>query len=254
LFEEENLTQLPLSQSQVKVADPFGESEQEVITASGRTHEDARLEAGLSGIETYVKKLYQNSPDAMSVGTGRSAAEGMCRALQNKLQEFFMKSQNKLQVSAEIKPSSIQDSHSTFLIQALLTLGDEIKLFLGKKVYGFPVVWVQQDGKCFGSIGLDENRALQNALQGALMYRQNKEKAFSKKCIILSTTIPTTRLQTITLLETKEVPLTETLTSALQTLKNNNCSVKFYTLHAESILNENTSGLFGITLSSEVQS
>lgn len=254
LFEEENLTQLPLSQCQVKVADPFGESEPEVITASGRTHEDARLEAGLSGIETYLEKLFHNSLDEMSVGTGRSAAEGMCRALQNKLQEIFMKSHNKLQVSAEIDPSSIQDSYSTFLIQVLSTLGDEIKLFLGKKVYGFPVVWVQQDGKCFGSIGLDENRALQNALQGALMYRQNKEKASSKKCIMSSTIIPTSGLQTITLSKTKEVPLTETLTSALQTIKNNNCIVKFYTLHAESILNENTSGLFGITLSSEVQS
>ncbi|MGA4719823.1 bacteriocin maturation protein [Fictibacillus nanhaiensis] len=257
LFEEEDLTQLPLSQCQVKVADPFGESEPEVITVSGRTHEDARLEAGLSGIETYVKKLFQNSPDAKSVGTGRSAAEGMCRALQNKLQEIFMKSQNKMQVSAEINVSSIKDSYSTFLIQALSTLGDEIdeiKLYLGKNVYGFPVVWVQQDSKCFGSIGLDENRALQNALQGALMYRQNKAKASSKKCIISSSTIPTSRLQTITLSETKEVPLTKALTSALQTLKINNCNVKFYTLHAESILNENTSGLFGITLSSEVQS
>jgi putative thiazole-containing bacteriocin maturation protein len=254
LFEEVDLTQLPLSQCQVKVADPFGESEPEVITVSGRTHEDARLEAGLSGIETYVKKLFQNSPDAMSVGTGRSAAEGMCRALQNKLQEIFMKSQNKMQVSAEIDQSSIQDSYSTFLIQALSTLGDEIKLYLGKKVYGFPVVCVQHDGKCFGSIGLDENRALQNALQGALMYRQNKEKASSKKCIMSSTTIPTSGLQTITLSKAKELPLTETLTSALQTLKINNCNVKFYSLYAEPILNESTSGLFGITLSSEVQS
>lgn len=254
LFEEVDLSQLPLSQCQVIVADPFGEYEPEVITASGRTHEDARLEAGLSGIEAYMKKLFQNSPDEMSVGTGRSAAEGMCRALQNNLQEIFMKSHNKLQVSAEIDLSSIPESYSTFLIKALSTLGDEIKLFLGKKVYGFPLVWVQQDGKCFGSIGLDENRALQNALQGALMYRQNKENAFSKKCIISSTTIPASRLQTITLLETKEVPLTETLKSSLQTLKNNNCNVKFYTLHAETILNENTSGLFGITLSSEVQS
>jgi putative thiazole-containing bacteriocin maturation protein len=253
-FAEEDLTQLPLSQCRVKVADPFGESEPEVITASGRTHEDARLEAGLYGIETYVKKLFQNSSDEMSVGTGRSAAEGMCRALQNNLQEIFMKSHNKLQVSAEIESSSIQDSYSTFLIQSLSTHGDEIKLFLGKKVHGFPVVWVQQHGKCFGSIGLDENRALQNALQGALMDRQNNEEISCKKCIKSSATISTTGLQTITLLETTEKPLTETLASALQTLKNNNCDVKFYTLLAESILNENTSGMFGITLSSGVQS
>ncbi|WP_137789277.1 bacteriocin maturation protein [Bacillus sp. E(2018)] len=254
VFEEEDLTQLPLSQCQVKVADPYGESEPEVIKASGRTHEDARLEAGLSGIETYVKKLFQNSPDAMSHGTGRSAVEGMCRALQNKLQEIFMNSNNLSQVSAEIDLSSVQDSYSSFLIRALSILGEEIKLFLGKKVYGFPVICVQQNGKCFGSIGLDENHALQNALQGALMYRQNNEEISIKNCIKSSATISTTGLPSITLSETKEVPLTETLASALQTLKSNNCNATFYTLHAETILNENTSGLFGITLSSEVQS
>jgi putative thiazole-containing bacteriocin maturation protein len=254
LFEEENLSQLPLSQCKVKVADPYGESEPELLIASGRTHEDARLEAGLAGLETYVKKLFHHSPHNMSVGTGRSAVEGMCRALQNKLQEIFMKSTNKMQLSAEIDPRSIQDSYSTFLIGALSTLSDEIKLFLGKKVYGFPVVWVQQHGKCFGSIGLDENRALQNALQGALMDRQNNEEISCKKCIKSSATILTTGLQTVTLSETKEVPLTETLASALQTLKSNNCNATFYTLHAEPILNENTSGMFGITLSSEVQS
>ncbi|MQR94493.1 bacteriocin maturation protein [Fictibacillus phosphorivorans] len=249
-FEEGDLSQLPLSQCKVHVADPFGENEPEVITAAGRTHEDARLEAGLSGIETYAKTLFMNSPEVMSVGTGRSATEGMYRALQNRLQEIFMKSHNKLHVSAEVDRSSIQDAYSTFLIGALTPLGEEIKFFLGKKIHGFPVIWVQQDRHCFGSIGLDEKRALQNALQGALMYWQNKEEVPNKNCIKSSTTISTTGLQTITLSESKEV----TLTSALQTLKNNNCKATFYTLHAETILNENTSGLFGITLSSEVQS
>ncbi|MBN3555663.1 bacteriocin maturation protein [Fictibacillus nanhaiensis] len=253
-FEEEDLSQLPLSQCNVQVADPFGESEPEVITAADRTHEDARLEAGLSGIETYVKKLFKNSPEVMSVGIGRSAAEGMCRALQNSLQEIFTKSHNRIQVSAEVDPISIQDAYSTFLIQALSTLDEEIKLFLGTKIHGFPVVWVQQDRNYFGSIGLDENRALQNALQGALMYRQNKETIHIKNCIKSSATISTTGLQTITLSESKEETLTYTLTSALQTLKNTNCKATLYTLHAETILNENTSGIFGITLSSEVQS
>ncbi len=253
-FEEEDLTQLPLSQCKVKVADPFGENQPTIIISSGRTHEDARLEAGLAGIETYVERLFQQSPEAMTIGTGRSAAEGMCRALQNRLQEITMKSHDKIQVFAKVNLHSIKDSYSMFLIQALSTLGDEINLFLGKQVHGFPVVWVQQNKKCFGCVSLDENRALQNALQGALLYQQNKEKATSKNCIIASSIIPNSGLKVINFPEQKEVPPIETLTSALETLSNCKCSAQFYTLRAESILNENTSGLFGITLSSEVQS
>ncbi|WP_144699780.1 bacteriocin maturation protein [Fictibacillus phosphorivorans] len=254
IFEEQDLIQLPLSQCKVKVADPFGESTPTIITCSGRTHEDARLEAGLSGIETYVKRLFQETPEAMNVGTGRTAAEGLSRALQNRLQEIFMQSQNNYQVTAKIDLSSIKDSYSLFMIQSLSTLGDEVTLYLGGKVRGFPVVWVKQNEKFYGSVGLNEKLALQYALQGVLMHRQNNENVSSMNCVIASTILPHSRLKAINLPEPEEVPPIETLISALETLKNNKTNVKFYTLSAESILNDNTSGLFGITLSSEVQS
>ncbi|MED1864339.1 bacteriocin maturation protein [Fictibacillus nanhaiensis] len=253
MFEEEDLIQLPLSQCKVKVADPFWENPSTIITCSGRTHEDARLEAGLSGIETYVKNLFKELPEAMNVGTGRTAAEGMSRALQNSLQEIFMKSKDKFQVAAKFDLPSIKDSYSLFMISALSTLGGEVILYLGEKVLGFPVIWVQQNEKFYGSVGLNEKLTLQNALQGALMHRQNKENVSSMNCVISSTIIPNSELKMINFPEQKEVSITETLTTALQTLKDNNFNAQFYTLHAESILNDNTS-LYGITLSSEVQS
>ncbi|MFC7441576.1 putative thiazole-containing bacteriocin maturation protein, partial [Laceyella putida] len=60
IWEEGDLKQLPLAQCRVQAADPLSEGPAELlpdIVCSGLTHEEARREAGLAGIEAYVSRM-----------------------------------------------------------------------------------------------------------------------------------------------------------------------------------------------------
>ncbi|KZE69198.1 hypothetical protein AWM68_02720 [Fictibacillus phosphorivorans] len=257
-WEEEELLQLPLSQCKIQVADPRSEGPappQPVIICSGLTHEEARLEAGLSGIENYVRSLYADFPHSMSIGTGLTAADGLCRALQNELHEIFLKSQNTdLEISAELDIQSLQDNHIQFMVKSLSALCPEFKLYYGKKLLGFPVVWLQCNDEWYGSVGLHDTAAVRRALKTAIMNNQNKEKALHVYGVMVSSIEPTTISSQVQLSSSKEETPEVTLSAALNILKKHATQAKFYSLQAEPVLNDNTNGIFGITLIQEEQS
>ena len=61
-WEERNLTQLPLSQCYVQAVNPVSEGPADLlpeVVCSGFTHEEAKREAGLTGIEMYVSQMIQ---------------------------------------------------------------------------------------------------------------------------------------------------------------------------------------------------
>ena len=61
-WEERNLKQLPLSQCYVQVANPVSEGPADLspeVVCPGFTHEEAKREAGLTGIEMYVLQMIQ---------------------------------------------------------------------------------------------------------------------------------------------------------------------------------------------------
>lgn len=245
-WEEEDLLQLPLSQCKVTVADPHTE-----IVCSGLTHDEARTEAGLSGIETYVKGLYWDASLSLSTGTGQTVVEGMCRALQNSLHDAFVKSEEYSALS-RLDTSHIQDERCRFLNQSLSAFCPEkIKIYSGEKVLGFPVVWVHANDHWYGSAGLNNKIALERALKTALINSQNKGTLFNPYGIKINSISCNTESQTLSLVDQS---LHETFASALQTLEKNNVRAEFFLLKAETIIEEHTAGIFGVKMCEEGQS
>jgi putative thiazole-containing bacteriocin maturation protein len=244
-WEEEDLLQLPMSQCKVTVSDPHKE-----IVCSGLTHDEARTEAGLSGIETYVKGLYRDASSLLSTGAGQTAVEGMCRALQNSLHDVFVKS-NEYAALSKLDASHMNDERCRFLIQSLSAFCPETKIYSGVKVLGFPVVWVHANDHWYGSAGLNNKMALERALKTALIDTQNNENLFNPYGVKVYSISFKTELQTISLFDQS---LHETFASALQTLEKNNVRVEFFLLQAETIIEEHTAGIFGVTLCEEGQS
>ncbi|MFE1245157.1 bacteriocin maturation protein [Fictibacillus sp. NPDC058756] len=244
-WEEEDLLQLPLSQCKVTLSDPRTE-----IVCSGLTHDEARTDAGLSGIETYVKGLYRDASLSLTAGAGQTAVEGLCRALQNSLHDAFVKSKEYAALS-KMDVSSIHDERCRFFLQSLSAFCPETKVYSGVKVFGFPVVWVHANEHWYGSAGLNNKMALERALKTALIDTQNNEELFNPYGVKVDSIPCETQLQVISL---DEQSLHETFASALQTLEKNNVRAQIFLLQAETILNEHTAGIFGVTLCEEEQS
>jgi putative thiazole-containing bacteriocin maturation protein len=258
LWEEEDLLQLPLSQCKVQVADPRSDGPAQLhpeIVCSGLTHEEARLEAGLVGIETYVRSYFLQSehPSLWGVGTGATVLEGLCRALQNGLhEEFVNQAHNGVVLTSKIDLSLVKEHRSQFFLQALSTLMPEPELYSGQELFGLPVVWVGSNGKWYGSVGLNMKIALSRALQTALMDSQNKGTSRNPYGVVVSSTVlQKNALHDVQRPSFEEHTLQETFSSAIHTLKKNKMQAQFFTLHVESVFEENTAGIFGITVSEE---
>lgn len=171
-WEEGDLNQIPLSQCAVQVVDPICDGPADLLPAkicSGLTHEEARKEAGLTGIEDYCSRLIDPfHQDYIGVGAGETFEEGISRGLQKCLMEELKKQTDY--EATPVKLGDIQDEHCRFYMKTL----DEPRVYLGKEICGFPVVWVKVKNKWYGSAGLDKTQALRSCLQYALMKEQNK--------------------------------------------------------------------------------
>ncbi|MDF2790426.1 MAG: hypothetical protein K0S80_3527, partial [Neobacillus sp.] len=128
IWEEGDLKQLPLAQCRVqsvypltyRPADLLGE-----IVCTGLTHEEARREAGLSGIEAYVSQLVGSLdlPPEVEVGAGETFAESICRGLQKCLdEELIIQSLEQNYSVFSVQLSTVDDERCSFYLQALTTL------------------------------------------------------------------------------------------------------------------------------------
>ena len=102
-WEERNLSQLPLAQCFVQAVNPVSEGPAELlpeVICAGLTHEEAKRNAGLTGIEMYVSKwidsFVRNQDDhndpkfmegSIGIGAGETIEEAVCRGLQAYLDE-----------------------------------------------------------------------------------------------------------------------------------------------------------------------
>ncbi|MDQ1144728.1 putative thiazole-containing bacteriocin maturation protein [Bacillus sp. SORGH_AS 510] len=141
-WEERELSQLPLSQCYVQAVDPLSEGPAELleeVICSGMTHEEARRNAGLKGIEMYVSKMI-DSPihrsrvltDSMGaklpkglvgIGTGETIAESVCRGLQAYLEEELKnKKGDHLNTVFRVNMGTVEDKRCRFYLNALTTL------------------------------------------------------------------------------------------------------------------------------------
>jgi putative thiazole-containing bacteriocin maturation protein len=264
IWEEGNLKQLPLAQCRVQVADPLSVGPAELlpdIVCTGLTHEEARREAGLTGIEAYVSRmvglLVEDSmvepQEIVGVGAGETVAEGVCRGLQKCLAKELGKQQvnQKLSVS-RVQLSAVEDERCLFYLQALTSMQGAPMIGLGEEVSGFPVVWVGTSDRWYGSVGLNVTMALRKALQQALPKTQNQAtclttQAFETPTVLIEEKVP----QSLVIPSCEETAQLEVLQSALQILKRNRKQLLVLDLALEPFLKEEMAGVFGVLLREE---
>lgn len=259
IWEEGDLKQLPLSHCRVQVADPLSEGPAELlpeIICSGLTHEEARREAGLAGIEAYVSRMNGLlGIEYVGIGAGETAAEGVCRGIQKCLSEDFSKQQAEQMPSAfrvHINENALEDKRCMYYFQALSTMEGVPIIGLGAEVCGFPVVWVGSGGRWYGSVGLNLTVALRNALQYALLEGQNIAVGLATQAIeVPSVHLDEMGLQHLMIPACEETAQSEILQSALQILKRNHKQMLVFNLTIEPFLKEGMEGVFGVLLREE---
>lgn len=256
IWEEGDLRQLPLSQCRVQAADPLSEGPAELLPdtiCSGFTHEEARREAGLTGIEAYVSRLsgtLVNTDEFVGIGAGETAVEGVTRGLQAWLSERLGKRQTgRNPPVVRVQPSKVEDERCRYYLQALATMRGAPIIGLGEQVSGFPVVWVGSGDCWYGSVGLNMTIALRSALQAALSKAQNQSAHRSAHA-----------LEASSVLLGKEAPLSlaipasdgtaqpDVLRDAMKVLKRNGKRLLVVDLAVEPFLKDGLGGVFGVLL------
>lgn len=267
IWEEGDLRQLPLAQCHVQAVDPLSEGPAELmqdIVCSGLTHEEARREAGLTGIEMYVSRMFRfivnvdrslGIPEGfVGVGTGESFAEAVGRGLQKCLAEELGKQQlNGEYCVSRVQLNSIEDERCRFYLEALTTMQGKPILGIGKEVSGFPVVWVGTKDGWFGSVDLNITMALRKALQQAIIKVQNKpdssnELGCGELSVRLEEKMPVSFLSIPACGERIQA---DTLQGAMKILKRNGKQIIVFELGLEPILKEQLDGVFGVLLREE---
>ncbi|QJD83778.1 bacteriocin maturation protein [Cohnella herbarum] len=265
LWEEGDLSQLPLSQCRIQPVDPLSEGLAEmlpVITSAGLTHMEARNEAGLAGIEAYVTRLSRLSfsrfltdqqSESIDIGAGATFEEAVCRGLQKCLTQLWRKQGAKrISPKVGIPLSHVEDPRSLYYLRALETLHGVPKIRLGEDVHGFPVVWIGMGESWYSCVGLNRTLALRTALQQALLSIQNQMEPALQRGDEMPT--PDSEIAMASDLRIKDVDDTtnaELIQRAISVLKRNQKQLIVFDIKAEFFLNEHLGGLLGFMLGEE---
>jgi putative thiazole-containing bacteriocin maturation protein len=258
IWEEGDLKQLPLAQCRVQPVNPLAYSPAELlgdIVCTGLTHEEARREAGLSGIEAYISQLIESLdlPPEVEVGAGETFSESVCRGLQRFLDEELIKqSLEEVYSVFPVQLSTVEDKHCQYYLQALKTLRGAPTIGIGKEVSGFPVVWIGTNDAWYGSVDLNITLALRNALQQAIFNVQNEEEFVMARSLEVSSMILDEKVPlSIEIPACDERLQTEDLLTAMEILEGNGKQLFVYELELEPFLKEGMAGIFGVVVQEE---
>ena len=264
LWEEEDLIQMPLSQCKIQVATPLSKGPAKLypeMICSGITHAEARREAGLVGIESYMKGFANssilknhrlNQSESWGFGTGETTVEGLCRALQNWLDQEFVKQVDNKEVHIfKLEVDRIEDEQCQYFLQALHTLGTKPEIYLGSEVFGFSTIWIRSNGIWYGSPGLDLTMALRRALQLAIMNSQNNQTFLTSYGVHVSKVIVKDHVSLNISFPPYKALQNEKFLSALQLLHQSKKQVHIFHLHLEEIFKEGMAGLYGLVVREE---
>ncbi|RJX40280.1 putative thiazole-containing bacteriocin maturation protein [Paenibacillus pinisoli] len=270
VWEEGDLKQLPLSQCRVQAIDPLTEGPAGLmpeIICNDLTHEEARREAGLAGIEAYVSRIADllsshqevkggriDTQQFIGIGAGETVAEGIGRGLQRCLDEALRRRQaHQLSVVSRVQLGAVEDQHCSYYLQALTTMKGEPHFAWGEEVFGFPVMWIGTRDGWYGHAGLNETLALRKALQQALLAAQNQSDGLNSQALAFSSVYldgqAPVRLVDIPACDATSQQ--EVLKSALQVLNRNNTRLLALDLAVEPFLKEEIAGVFGVVLREE---
>lgn len=273
IWEEEDLKQLPLAQCRVQAVDPLSEGPAELlrdIVCTGLTHEEARREAGLAGIEAYVSRMtgllltsltpYQEvqfsriePQEFVGIGAGGTFAEGVCRGLQKCLAEELNIQLPEQKISVfRVQLSAVEDERCRFYLQALTTIQGAPVIGLGEEVSGFPVVWLGTCDGWYRGVDLNLTLALRKALQQALIKFQNPEanlkaQVFEDSSLLLEDKVG----ESLVIPACDEKIRSSNLQSAMEILERNQKRIFVFEQKMEPFLKEGLAGVFGVLLREE---
>ena len=262
---EEDLKQLPLAQCRVQVVDPLSEGPSELLPSiycTELTSEKVRREAGLTGIEAYVSRMVDvlvrtlptkggsvRSGEFVGVGAGETFAEGVCRGLQKCLTKELRKQlENPKYVISRVQLNEIEDDRCRYYLQALTTMQGVPIIGLGQEVAGFPVVWVCSNEQWYVSVDLNPTKALQKALQQAIV---NEENNMIQKLDDSLVVLEDEKQQSMFIRSSEEIPPSEVLISAMQVLEKNGKRLLAFEFELEPVLNKELLRVYGILLREE---
>lgn len=266
--EEEDLKQLPLAQCCVQAADPIGDGPAGLLPKrilSGLTHEEARKEAGLTGIEAYASRLmdkvlaassaeWELGPaEFMGVGAGETASEAVCRGIEACLADEWSK-QSRETGKPSIVPvrlGEVEDERCRYYWDALALMEEAPLVGLGEKVFGFPVVWVQANGSWHRSVGLNVTRALRQSLQLAIMAIQNEGELSHEAGTATVVHVQETLEQCLAIPAEPAAGHTEAVKSALDVLMQHGRRVDIFELELEPLFKKGLAGVYGVLVRKE---
>lgn len=269
-WEEGDLKQLPLAQCGVQAADPLSKGPAELlpnIICADLRHDEARREAGLTGIEAYVSRMagrlelppnseikgnILNLNEFAGIGAGETFAEGVLRGLDRCLEEKLAKRQEVQKTVSPLHLNAVEDERCRFYLDALTTMQGAPKICRGEGVYGFPVVWVGTDDRWYGSVGFNNTLALRKALQHAIIQMQNqlgthKGTAVEAPSVLLEEKEP----QSLVIPPCDEKEQTQLLLSARRVLEENSKRLLVCEFSFEPFLKESLAGVFGVFIREE---
>lgn len=265
-WDEGDLKQLPLAQCRVQVVDPLSSGPAGLlpeIIRSDLTHEEARRETGLAGVEAYASRtlsqLVATLPplqgadeikESIGVGAGETFTECVCRGLQSSLETEFLNKRFNQEKLVTVQLSQVEDERCRYYLQALTRLQGDPIIALGEEVYGFPVVWAGTNDGWSGAVGLNVTIALRNALQKAVMKVQNQTVCLTAPGLVASPVLEEEKVNLV-------IPSCgvkgnfELVQSAIQVLKKNSKRICVFELKLEPLLKEEMAGVFGVFLREE---
>ncbi|MBS8263779.1 putative thiazole-containing bacteriocin maturation protein [Mesobacillus boroniphilus] len=257
-WEEGELKQLPLAQCRVQAVDPLSEGPAELLgerICSGFTHEEARREAALAGVESYASRLASlfEWDDFLGVGAGETFQEAVSRGLQKCLVEQLgqQRQQHKQYISL-LEFEAIEDERCRFYFEALTTMQGKPIIGLGNDISGFPSIWVGTGSGWYGNTDLNRTLALRGALQQALLKYQNDTEPnhtvfLDKSAVQLDETVK----QRLIIPSYEERIQPDTVKEAVEILKRNGKRLSVHELKLEPVFNEELEGVFGVLLREE---
>lgn len=257
-WDEGDLLQLPLAQCRVQPTDPLSDGPTELLQNmifSGLTHEEARREAGLAGIEAYGNRLTAalDLPSQVHIGAGETFTESVCRGLQKYLiQEMKTKQANNTISLSRVQLNTVEDERCKYYLETLSKMQGEPMIGLGEEVSGFPVVWIGTKNRWYGSGDINITLALRKALQQALFKQQNHEDPLASQGLVVSSVLLDEKAsQPVNIPNCDKQEHSVLLQSAKEVLDRNRKQLVIYELEAEPMLKEGLAGIFGVVVREE---
>jgi putative thiazole-containing bacteriocin maturation protein len=263
IWDEGNFAQLPVAACRVQVVSPMSGGPAELlpeIVCQGLTHEQARCEAGFTGIESYVQQMVHHvmgtkvkPSEFVGIGTGATIAEAIWRGLHKCLtHELTERISTEQPTVTPIQLCGIEDETCAYYLRILQAMDSDLVIGIGENVLGFPVAWVGSRGEFVCSTGLCIAMALRHALEQFLMAVQfvppekgHKTNANSLKYMhcIVNSEMP----QSLIIPEMNTVS-TQDILSAVELLKQNGKNMVVFDMSVEPFLNDVLPGVFGVLL------